>query len=129
MGNKSKVSSWDSLNKTCEAICEIEGFGTIKLRGVTEGERLKAQQESTNSTFNRETKEYEKKLDTEDFGYRLIISGWVEPPIPGGSFAEKKEGLQDIAYAILIKIADKINKLSGASRGDIDAAKNFLGPV
>ena len=129
MEKKKKVSSWDSLKKTREAIFEIEGFGTIRLRGITEGERLKAQQEATRPQFNRELKRDEDKLNTEEFGYRLVINGWLEPAIPGESFEQKKAALQDIGYAILVKIANKINELSGVSRGDIDASKNFLGPA
>lgn len=129
MGNKSKISSWDSLNKTREAVCDIEGFGVIKLRGVTEGERLKAKQEATTRQFNRERKEDEDKLDIEQFGYRLVMCGWVEPEIPGENYAEKMNGLQGIGYATLVKIADKINELSGVSRGDVDVLKNFSGPA
>ncbi len=123
----SSVSTWDHLKKTRETLFEVEGFGTIKLKGITEGERKKAQQEATENNFNKERKEYEEKLNTDDFGYRLILAGWVEPAIPGETFEQKKEALQGLGYAHLQRIAGKINELSGISRGDTDALKNFLG--
>ena len=126
---KGKVSSWDSLKKTRECLYEIEKFGIVKLRGVTEGERLKAQQEATRPQFNKELKRDEDKLDIEEFGYRLVMCGWIEPAIPGENYTEKKSSLQNIGYAILVKIAAKINELSGVSREDVGAAKNFFGPA
>ena len=126
---KGKVSSWDSLKKTRECLYEIEGFGTVKLRGITEGERLKAHQDSTEKRFNKELKRDEDKLNADEFGYHLLIAGWLEPEIAGETFEQKKEALQGIGFAVLQKIATKINELSGISREDIEAVKNFLGPI
>ena len=124
-----KISSWDELKKTREAIFELEDGRTVKLRGVTEGERRKAVQAATELRFNKATRKDEKLLNEDELGYHLILTGWLEPEIPGATFAQKKDNLDELGYAILQKVALKINKLSGLSREDIDEVKNFLGPA
>ena len=124
-----KVSTWNELKKVREAILEIEGVGAVKLRGITERERLKATQDSTKREFDREAKEHKDVLDTDEFGYKLIIAGWVSPKIPGETFEQKIESLKDIGFAILQKIAIRINELSGISMEDISDLKNFSGPA
>ena len=124
-----KISSWDDLKKTREAIFELDAERSVKLRGVTEGERRKAVETATEMRFNKEKKKDEKLLNEEELGYHLILTGWVEPEIPGETFAQQKDNLDELGYAILQKVALKINKLSGLSREDIDEVKNFLGPA
>lgn len=125
---KAKISSWDDLKKTKEAEFELDEDRTILLRGVTEGERRAAVENSTEMRFDKELKKDVKKTNDEELGYHLIITGWVEPEIPGGDFKQKKESLDDLGYALLQKIALKINELSGMTRKDIDEVKNLLGP-
>ena len=126
---KPKISSWDDLKKTREAILELGDGRTVKLRGITERERLKATQDSTETRFDKELKKDKEIVNTEEFGYRLIMAGWIEPEIPGETFEAKKEAIQDLGFATLQKIAIKINELSGISREDIEELKNFLGPA
>lgn len=126
MGKKKlKVSSWDDLKKTRECTYEIEDFGTIKLRGITETERLRAIDESSEKLFNRTTKDFDRKLDEDEFGYHLILAGWVEPEIPGNTYEEKKEHLKGLGFAFLQNLSLKINRLSGVARRDIEEVKNF----
>ncbi len=122
---KLEISSWDDLKKTREAIYEIEDFGTVKLRGITETERVRAIDNASNEIFNKVTKKYDKRLDEQEFGYRLIIEGWVEPEIPGDAYEQKKKHLRGLGFAFLQNLSLKINRLSGVARRDIEEVKNF----
>jgi len=122
--SKAKISSWEDLKKTNEATFDLGNDRTILLRGVTEGERRKATEQATEMRFNKTTKEDEEKLNVEEFGFHLIIAGWAEPEIPGDSFKQKKEELDNISYNVLKKIARKIDALSDIPRTDIEAVKN-----
>jgi len=124
--SKAKISSWDNLKKMKEEEFQLDAERTILLRGVTEGERRKAQEDSTERKFNQGLKEYETKFNEDVFAHHLIMAGWVEPIIPGETFDQKKEGLDGIPYNVLKKIARKIDALSDIQREDIEAAKNDL---
>ena len=78
---------------------------------------------------NKVTKEDEEKLNEDELAYYLIIEGWVEPEMTGGSFEQNKESLSNIAYEVLRKIARKIDELSDLPREDIEKVKNVLDPA
>ena len=126
--SKANVSSWDDLKKSKEAVLDIDEDRSILLRGVTEGERRRAVEKSSEMRFDKEKKKDVKKLNEEELSYHLIITGWLEPEIPGENFAQKKDSLDEMGYAVLQKIALKINELSGMTREDIEEVKNLLGP-
>ena len=121
-----KVSKWSDIKKTRESNFEIDGIGVVRLRGISERERIKATEDSTTRDFDKIKKEYKSNLDEENFGYRLIMAGWIKPDIPGETFEDKREELKGVGFAVLQRIAIRINELSGISRKDIDDAKNSL---
>ena len=123
---KAKTSSWDDLAKMKEATFQIDGKLTILLRGVTEGERRKVKEDSTERIFNKKYKEFENKLNEDEFAYRLITTGWIDPEIPGETFEQKKESLNALGYGVIKAIAHKVDELSDIDRKDIEKVKNDL---
>ncbi len=121
---KPKIATWDELAKTRDTYMDIPGVGAIHVRGLSEEERAAIESEATRKWMNPKTKKRESTLDNEELGWRLVITGWIEPAIPGETYEEQKAALAKLPYRTIAEIGDTINELSGIEREDVDEAKN-----
>ena len=91
-------------------VIEIEGYGTVKVRDPTKGDRIQAKQEAMESPVWDSLSLEEQELDVL---YRTMIMCVVEPKITKEMYLEGKESaIRDIIDSVLLDYSQRLREIS-----------------